>query len=80
MELTIQLFGITRDIIGQSRQTVFLQEGDTVQELLNYMKGQYPGLSELKSLVIAVNDDYAEPNQKLNQHDEIALIPPVSGG
>jgi molybdopterin synthase sulfur carrier subunit len=40
----------------------------------------YPALEKLRSLFIAVNQQYAEDNQSINETDEIALIPPVSGG
>jgi molybdopterin synthase sulfur carrier subunit len=40
----------------------------------------YPNLKGLKSLLIAVNNEYAEDSVELLESDEIALIPPVSGG
>ncbi|MBO9640863.1 MoaD/ThiS family protein [Siphonobacter aquaeclarae] len=80
MELTVHLFGITRDITRKSRHTVVLEEGSSVQDLLRRFYTEYPELEGLKSLVVAVNDEYAEPTQVLNIRDEVALIPPVSGG
>ncbi|RYF62770.1 MAG: MoaD/ThiS family protein, partial [Cytophagaceae bacterium] len=39
-----------------------------------------PALTGVKSILVAVNSEYAEPDTLLNPSDEIALIPPVSGG
>ncbi|PMD96637.1 MULTISPECIES: MoaD/ThiS family protein [Siphonobacter] len=80
MELTIHLYGITRDIIGQSRYVVQLPPGARVQQLLESVRTSYPELAELKSLLVAVNEEYAEAETPLSERDEIALIPPVSGG
>lgn len=80
MELTIHLYGITRDIIGGSKKSVQLPEGARVQDLLEQIRKDYPSLAELKSLLVAVNEEYAETDVVLTERDEVALIPPVSGG
>lgn len=83
--MTILLFGITKDIIGSS--TLELDTANeneleihTVGELKNYLGEQYPKLNTLSSLAIAVNSDFAENETLVSAKDEIALIPPVSGG
>lgn len=78
--LTVLLFGITRDLVGQSRLSVPLPKGGRVADLLNLLHSQYPALSGVKSVLVAVNSEYADPDTVLNLSDEIALIPPVSGG
>lgn len=76
---TVKLFGITREIIGSP--TIEVQGTiSTVGELLTYLKGQYPSLKRLTSVLVAVNNEYADLDSSLNSNDEIALIPPVSGG
>jgi len=40
----------------------------------------YPEFSKLSSLAVAVNSEYAQDDVPLNRNDEIAIIPPVSGG
>ena len=75
----IKAFGITKDILG-GKETVIELQGDTVKDLKNELYGKYPELSGLRSLYIAVNNDYAEDAKQLSANDEIALIPPVSGG
>ncbi|RRB00045.1 MoaD/ThiS family protein [Larkinella rosea] len=78
--VSVQLFGITREIVGTSALTLDLPKTGQVGELLSNLKEQYPALTGLRSLLVAVNGEYAELNQPLHPNDEIALIPPVSGG
>lgn len=78
--VSVLLFGITRDLTGQSAVSVPLNEGASVGDLLGQLHQDYPALTGIRSLLIAVNGEYAEPEQLLTHHDEIALIPPVSGG
>ncbi|PIQ21453.1 MAG: molybdopterin synthase sulfur carrier subunit [Cytophagales bacterium CG18_big_fil_WC_8_21_14_2_50_42_9] len=80
MQVKIALFGITKEIIGSSKLNYELGEKADVTYLLEKLKSEYPSLKKLSSLLIAVNDEYAEPEQVISEHDEIALIPPVCGG
>ena len=75
----IKAFGITKDIVGR-RETELDVEGETVAMLRTALKSRYPALTEIKSLMIAVNNAYAEDTLAITESDEIALIPPVSGG
>jgi sulfur-carrier protein len=75
----VKAFGITKDIIG-SKETVVEVDAMTVQQLRVFLFNKYPKLVGLRSLFIAVNHNYAEDAQSINESDEIALIPPVSGG
>ncbi len=83
--MTILLFGITKDIIGSSTLKLNSAYGKdlnikTVGELKDYLGGKYPKLNSLSSLAVAVNSNFAENDTVVNAQDEIALIPPVSGG
>jgi molybdopterin converting factor subunit 1 len=75
----VKAFGITKDILG-ARENVFELHGETVGSLRKALKHRYPPLLEIKSLMIAVNNAYAEDDFPISESDEIALIPPVSGG
>lgn len=75
----VKAFGITKDILG-GKETVVEMEGRTVAELRQVLTSKYSSLTGLRSLFIAVNNNYAEETIELNESDEIALIPPVSGG
>ncbi len=81
--MTVLLFGITRDIAGQGSLAIpgpNAAQLRTVADLKAYLIQQFPELDRLSSLAIAVNQAYAGEDDLLNETDEIALIPPVSGG
>ena len=80
MKLKVALFGITRELVGQPALEVAVPAGQSVAGLMAELRQQYPVLSELTSFAVAVNNEYADEAQELREHDEIALIPPVSGG
>ena len=76
--MRVLLFGIAKDIAGAPFITA---EGiTTVTDLKSWLFQQYPAMQKLKSLMIAVNKVYADDNKVLVPGDEIAIIPPVSGG
>ncbi len=77
--ITVKLFGITREIVGSP--ILEIEEVlESVGQLKTFMMTTYPKIKGLNSLLIAVNSEYAEDDQTLKSTDEIALIPPVSGG
>jgi molybdopterin converting factor subunit 1 len=81
MNLNVRLFATLTDIIGTSQITLDLSEGATVIDLLNVIAEKYPGVDPfLKSLLVAVNHEYAGLTAIIHHSDEIALFPPVSGG
>ncbi len=80
MTITVLAFGITRDICGQRRFTLDLPEKTSSDALLAILQEKYPPLRQLSSLLVAVNESYADPGHVLADGDEVALIPPVSGG
>lgn len=80
MQLNVLLFGITKEIVGQQKLNLELSAPATVPSLMEKLRQDYPKLKELQSLMIAVNNEYAQDEQPLHERDEIALIPPVSGG
>ena len=75
----VKAFGITKDLLG-GREAFIETSGTTVGDLRAALGKKYPELSDLRSLYIAVNNDYADDTILLKDSDEIALIPPVSGG
>ncbi len=84
--MTILLFGVTKDIVGSSTLSVPTSSATgrkiprTVRELKEFLGETYPELNKLTSLAVAVNNNYATDEESINSYDEIALIPPVSGG
>ena len=79
MKCKIKTFGIARDILGSKELTMEIN-GNTVIDLRDTLTQQYPKLASLNSLFIAVNQSYAADEMELKESDEVALIPPVSGG
>jgi molybdopterin synthase catalytic subunit len=77
----IILFGPARDAAGTDQVTMELPDGATVQDLSTVIGRRYAGLRHgLASLRFAVNASFAEAEQVLSDGDEVAVIPPVSGG
>jgi molybdopterin converting factor subunit 1 len=79
MKLKILTFGITRDMVGAS-EISFNTEAKTLGELRVALESQYPEIKKLNSLFIAVNQTYVDDAHNISDQDELALIPPVSGG
>jgi molybdopterin converting factor subunit 1 len=77
--MKVLLFGIAKDIAGAPVIQVETPVGQ-VSALREYLYGRYPRLRELRSCMIAVNKVYAADSDALQPGDEIAVIPPVSGG
>ncbi|WP_223652273.1 MoaD/ThiS family protein [Hymenobacter psoromatis] len=80
MNLTVSLFGIAREIVGQSSLSLTVPPGQSAAGLLAELRATYPPLADLRSLAVAVNNEYAAEDLMLHERDDIALIPPVSGG
>lgn len=80
MRLNVLAFGITKDILGGAELKIELPDGATVSDLKQELVRRYPAFGRLRALAIAVNSEYAEGDQVLYERDEVALIPPVSGG
>ena len=81
MKATVRLFAILREKAGTSEMMVDLPEHSTVADLLAAIESRYPGLSaSVPHTMIAVNTEYVEETHPLRDGDEVALIPPVSGG
>lgn len=80
MKVDILLFGITKDLVGSSKIVLDIPSGTTIAEFKTLLQTSYPELSGMESVAVALNSEYAMPGDLIQQHDEIALIPPVSGG
>jgi molybdopterin synthase catalytic subunit len=76
MEVTVRLFAMLRERAGAREVTLSLPDGARVSDAL----AELGSIAEGLPLVMAVNREYADENQVLGAGDELALIPPVSGG
>jgi molybdopterin converting factor subunit 1 len=81
MRVRVLFFGMLKDLAGKSSDWLDLPEGAFVRDVLSHYASQSPGLKEaMAALAVAVNREYAGPETLLKSDDEVALLPPVSGG
>jgi MoaE-MoaD fusion protein len=81
MRVRVLFFGILKDLAQRTNDTLELREGATVREMLAQCELQIPQIkASLPSSAVAVNQHYADAETRLKPGDEIALLPPVSGG
>ena len=81
MKVRVKCFAAAREIVGAGELVVDLPEGSTLTHLFDQIRHQFPQLDGLAgSLLFSVNREYAPFDKRLAAEDEVALIPPVSGG
>ncbi len=80
MKVNVLAFGIAKDIFGSSSVSVELPEYGTTGKLKQLLEESYPRLKKLASYMVAVNNEYASDESVLAANNEVAIIPPVSGG
>ena len=80
MHLVVRLFASAREAIGASTMDVDVPLGANLGTLMAKFRHAHPQLASAPSLLVSVNMEYAGNDQALREDDEIALIPPVSGG
>ncbi len=80
MKVSVLGFGIVREIFGNPSICADVPENATIGDLRGLLEHQYPRLTQLASYMVAQNNRYAEAADFLLLENEIAIIPPVSGG
>jgi len=81
MYVTVKLFASLREAAGRDQLRCELPEGATVERLAGQLRADLPALEEaIGRARIAVNRRYAAAGARLEEGDEVALFPPVSGG
>lgn len=81
MQIRVLFFGILKDLAGKSSDSISLPENATLGDVLSHYEKVIPRLKDTEpSLAMSVNQEYAGPATKLRPGDEVALLPPVSGG
>lgn len=83
MKVRVLFFAASREAAGRNEEEIELSNGATTSTLLQHLVQCYPGLeSVMKSCVFAVNQEYVPISQgaELKDNDEVAIIPPLSGG
>ena len=81
MKVKTIFFAGCQDAVGKREMEVDINEGTTVEKLLEELIKDHPALEPMKkSVMLSVNMEYVSPDTILHDGDEFAIIPPVSGG
>jgi molybdopterin converting factor subunit 1 len=79
--VTIRLFARLRELAGTSELQRHVPDGASAGDAWSVLVGEFPALGDYtRTISCAVNADYARPTAALHDGDEVAFLPPVSGG
>ena len=79
MSVKVLFFGATADAVSSRELEMSVDEKATAKSIIDQLSQQHPTLAK-HQLLIAVNEEYADPDTVLNDGDELALFTAVSGG
>ena len=81
MRIKVLFFGVLKDIVGQAEESVTLEEGTSIGRLYETYAARFPGLAQHSaSLLFSRNREFAGRSERLREGDEVAFLPPASGG
>lgn len=81
MRVQVIYFQLVRRLTGRDGETFDVPEGALLEELKGAVIGRYAQLGPVAgSLLFAVNEEHAGPEQRLSEGDTVAIMPPFSGG
>ena len=81
MKITVKFFAGIAESTGKREHELHFDHSPNVKDIINTLKTEFPQAADMISkAMVSVNHDYAKPEQIMTESDEIALIPPVSGG
>jgi molybdopterin converting factor subunit 1 len=80
VKVRVLYFGVLKDLAGGHEETVEMADGADVAALYDHLKNRSSNEGVWRSLAVAVNREYAGRATVLKDGDEVALLPPVSGG
>jgi molybdopterin synthase catalytic subunit len=81
VRVKVLFFGMLKDIVGLSEDHIEVADGARVESVFAGYAGRFPRLTELQSsIVLACNQEFCERSAAIHEGDEIAFLPPVSGG
>ena len=79
MKVKVRFFASCREIAGIGQVELQVQQGETISRLLQTLQHDFPRLPAA-GILVAVDAEFVKPSYVLQDGDEVALIPPVSGG
>ncbi|KAL5776149.1 hypothetical protein ACOSP7_009075 [Xanthoceras sorbifolium] len=81
VQIKVVFFARARDLTRMTELPLELSSGSTTQDCLKKLVARFPSLEEiLGSMVLALNEEYTNESIIIKDEDELALIPPISGG
>jgi len=81
VRVKVLFFGKLKEIVGTAEASVELGGTNRVQEVFDHYAAQFPEFAQFRtSLAAAINEQYAEFSAPVRENDEVAFLPPVSGG
>ncbi len=81
MQVKLLFFATLKDIVGSRQLQLDIPAGSTVGDLLNHLESAYPRIRDYRRVALtAVNEEYVDEFGRIEDGDEIAIFPPVSGG
>ena len=81
MRIRVLFFGVLRDVTGLGEDSIEVPEGGRAATVFEDYASRFPRLGEMSaSIVLAVNQRFSSPSEALADGDELAMLPPVSGG
>ncbi len=72
-------FAQSRELAGKAREELEIDQRESVSSLVNKLRSRFPGLADV-NFRVAVNAEFVNDDSRLADGDEVAIIPPVSGG
>src|SRR5436190_1079066 len=81
VRIKVLFFGIIRDVVGLREDSLELPAGGSLGSVFEHYAAQFPKLRDMAaSTVLALNQQFSSPAAPVSDGDEVALLPPVSGG
>lgn len=80
MKVNVMYFASYGDIAGLKEEEVIMPVSSRVKNLIETVKGLHDPLQNVERILVAVNGKFADPELTLEEGDQVALFPPVSGG
>ena len=80
MKVNVRYFGQFRDFTGKRTEILEVEKGITVEGIREHVRGLYPKIAAKNEILVAVNGSFGALDKVIDETDEVAFFPPVSGG